>query len=45
MFPYNGTYTHACKEVYLSCPRALEHTVLAYVYAVVNIMSVISAAI
>jgi len=44
VFPYNATYTHACKEVYLSCPRALEHIVLAYVYALVN-MSVISAAI
>jgi len=45
VFPYNATYTRVCKEVYLSCPRALEHTVLAYVYALVNIMSLISAAI
>jgi len=31
VFPYNAAYTHACKEMYLSCPRALERTVLVYV--------------
>lgn len=45
VLPCNATYTHTCKEVYLSCPRVLEHAVLAYVYALVNIVSVISAAI